>query len=205
VTPDDVLPLYRDGIGGVVAAVDGWDDERWAALACGQWSALDLAGHLLAVAGWYHDWLDRAQAGDSAPAFDIDDLAAQNDHALAALAPATGPERIAAFEESALRYADRLPACWDLPFGYPRGTVTAGQHAALACTEWHLHAWDLATSAGRDHRPDDPATLFVAAGETLLAVQGGAKAAVQRPLLPLAAKRDPWGQILTRSGRTPIR
>jgi hypothetical protein len=42
----------------------------------------------------------------------------------------------------------------------------------------------------------------VAAGETLLAVEGGLKARAQRPLLPVAAKRDPWGQILKRSGRT---
>ena len=112
------------------------------------WTASDLARHVLAVARWYHDWLDRAERGDAAPPFGVSELAARNAAALEELAGLDGAEAVARFVTTAHAYRDRLPAHWDLPYGYPRGTVTAGLHAAMAACEWHLHAWDLAHAVG---------------------------------------------------------
>jgi len=67
------------------------------------------------------------------------------------------------------------------------GELTVGEHTAVAVGEWHIHAWDLARSAGVDHRPADPIT--VAAGRAVLPE-------------PLPAG-DPWLATLTWSGRSP--
>ena len=34
--------------------------------------------------------------------------------------------------------------------------------AGAACAEWHLHAWDLARSLGKDYRPADPELVLTA-------------------------------------------
>ena len=36
--------------------------------------------------------------------------------------------------------------------------------AGAACAEWHLHAWDLARSLGKDYRPADPELVLTASG-----------------------------------------
>ena len=64
-----------------------------------------------------------------------------------------GPAAVAQFVQRARTYRARVSPRWDLAYGYPRGTVTAGLHAGVAACEWHLHTWDLACSRGRDHRP----------------------------------------------------
>jgi hypothetical protein len=133
---------------------------------CGEWSAKDLAGHLVCVIGWYHDWLDAAERGTSKPPFPAANLPAENAKALAALADGTGHGRIERYAAEAKRYATRLPDAWDIPYGYPYGTATAGLHAGAAACEWHLHAWDL--SAGK-HRPADPQSLFEAVGRAITA------------------------------------
>ena len=82
---------------------------------------------------------------------------------LAALPDAPGPEHIAAFAESARAYGRRLPLSWDLPHHRYRGAeVTVGAMAGAACAEWHLHAWDLARSLGKDYRPADPELVLAA-------------------------------------------
>ena len=59
--------------------------------------------------------------------------------------------------------AARLPPSWDLPHHRYRGTeVTVGAMAGAACAEWHLHAWDLARSLGKDYRPADPELVLAA-------------------------------------------
>ena len=157
------------------------------------WDGTDLAGHLVTVIAWYHDWLDRSIAGDATPAFDASTLDQQTARSLAALPAGTGPGRIAVFAASARRYARRLTDHWDVPFGYPRGTVTAGLHAALAGWEWHVHAWDLATAAGRDHRPPDAEALYTA-GMDCYATATGADPRVADP-------PDAWRELLRRTGR----
>jgi hypothetical protein len=81
--------------------------------------------------------------------------------------------------------------------------VTVGLHAGVAAAEWHLHTWDLAGAAGKSHRPSDPHTLFLATATCMLAAQGGLRARLGSKLVPGLAKRDPWGQLLRRSGRRP--
>jgi uncharacterized protein (TIGR03083 family) len=183
----EVLTLYHDGVEVIGRLVEDWDAAQWARPACGGWTGTDLAGHLVTVIGWYHTWLDRALAGDASPEFPIDELDAQ-----AAIAP---------FRAEAERYATRVAEHWDVAYGYPRGSVTAGLHVAVAAVEWHVHAWDLARAAGGDHTPTDPAPLFLAAAHCRLAADGAMKARLGMPVARLAARRDPWHELLHRMGR----
>ena len=66
--------------------------------------------------------------------------------------------------------------------------------AGAACAEWHLHAWDLARSLGKDYRPANP-------GLVLAAWRGG-----MPQLWPELAGwdgLDPWHYLLTASSRDP--
>jgi uncharacterized protein (TIGR03083 family) len=200
-TPDAVLAQYREGVTAVGAAVAGWDADQWSRPACGVWSGTDLAGHLVTVIGWYHDWLDRGLAGRAEPAFPVGTLDEQTVAALADLPAGSGPDRIAAFVASADVYAVRLAEHWDAPYAYPRGPVTAGLHAGVAAVEWHVHAWDFARAAGGDHEPADAEGLFLAAAQCQLAVSGGLGERADIQAARLAARRNPWLQLLQRMGR----
>lgn len=193
--------LYHDGVEVIGRLVDGWDAEQWARPACGKWTGTDLAGHLVTVVGWYHSWLDRALAGDASPAFPAAELDGRTASALAALPAGAGPDRIARFTAEADRYAVRVAEHWEVPYGYPRGTVTAGLHAGVAAVEWHVHAWDLAHAAGGDHTPADPAALFLAAARCQLAAEGRLQEHLGMPVAKLVARRDPWSDLLHRLGR----
>ena len=191
VPPDEVLEMFDDAVGAFVTEAGRVDD--WDRPACGTWTGTELARHVLSVIGWYHDWLDRAEAGDSSPAFPVTELDEQTARSLLAIGEVSGPDATQRFAAEAERYAERLEDTWDLPFGYPRGTVTAGLHAGLACFEWHAHAWDLAHAAGRDHRPQWPHRLYIAAADCLAAATG-AEGGLEPP-------EHPWGAMLVRSGR----
>jgi Mycothiol maleylpyruvate isomerase N-terminal domain len=203
VPPANVLRLYDQGVDAFADAAGRQDPGAWALAACGAWTAADLARHVLAVAGWFHDWLDRAERGDAEPPFGAADLTSRNAEALAALTALEGPTALARFVERARTYRNRLPDRWDLPYGYPRGTVTAGLHAAVAACEWHLHTWDLAHAQGRGHRPSDPAALYAATGVCLAVAEGGLRGRVAALLVPLGTRLRPWEAILRRSGRAP--
>ena len=198
-----MLRLYDEGVDAFARSAGALDREDWDRAACGEWSAAVLIRHVAAVAGWYHEWLDRAERGDAAPPFRADELAAQNELALVPLAETSGPAALELFVDRARSYRARLPAAWDLSYGYPRGTVTAGLHAATAATEWHLHAWDLARSGGSGHRPSDPDALYRGAGACLATAQGGVKGRIAAVLVPVGARLSPWEAMLRRSGRAP--
>ena len=198
-----VLRLYDEGVDAIAAAAGALGREAWDRMACGEWTASDLARHLLAVAGWYDAWLDRAERGDAAPPFGVSELAPRNAGALEQLSGLDGPEAVERFVTTARAYRDRLPAHWDLPFGYPRGTVTAGLHAGTAACEWHLHAWDFAHSSGLGYQPSDAADLYRAAGACLAAAEGGLGGRVAAALVPFGARLRPWEALLRRSGRAP--
>jgi hypothetical protein len=192
VPADEVLAMFREGVDAFCAEAARLDDVGWTKPACGEWSATELARHVLAVVGWYHDWLDRAEAGDASPAFPIEDLAARNarDQAdMAAHGGLDGPEATDRFRGRAELYAGRLAGTWDLPFGYPRGTVTAGLHAGMAAFEWHAHTWDLS----HDRAPLRPDLLYTAAADCLAAAGGGTD--------DRDPPADPWEAMLVRSGR----
>jgi len=203
VSPATVLRLYDEGVDAFADAAGALGPEDWGRPACGAWAASDLARHVLAVARWYKDWLERAERGDAAPPFGVSELAARNAAALGELSGLDGCEAVGRFVTVARRYRARLPERWDLPYGYPRGTVTAGLHAGTAACEWHLHTWDLAHASGRGHRPSDPAALYAAAGSCLAAAEGGVRGRVAAALIPLGARLRPWEALLRRSGRAP--
>lgn len=198
-----MLRLYDEGVDAFARLAGALSGEDWDRAACGEWSAAVLTRHVAAVAGWYHQWLDRAERDDATPPFRGEDLAAQNELALVPLAETPGPAALELFVTRARSYRARLLAAWDLPYGYPRGTVTAGLHAAMAAAEWHLHAWDLARSVGSGHRPSDPDALYRGAGACLASAQGGLKGRIAAVLVPVGARLSPWEALLRRSGRAP--
>lgn len=199
-----VFGEYVDGVRALSGMTAGLDDEQWTARACGRWTIEEVARHVLAVADWYHEWLDRGLAGDPSPPFAYDDLEARNTDALARLADVAGPVAIERFTARAGAYGERLRDAWNVPFGFPSGTVTAGLHAAVAAAEWHLHTWDVARATGRDHRPFDPETLLNAVIDCFAVARGGVERNMMRTLAPAAARfGDPWRSLLRRSGRRP--
>lgn len=183
-----ILASYGDGVTAVERVAEAVLD--WGATTpCPEWNATDLAGHLLAVTFYYDGLLEAAMAGQPRTELPIGaDLAAMNARDLAALPSGTGPARIGEFVVGARRYLDRIAgADWELVLGHWAGVgpLTLGQHTHLAVGEWHIHAWDLARSAGLDHEPADPET--VAEGRRVL----------PQPLPP----GDPWPATLAWAGR----
>jgi uncharacterized protein (TIGR03083 family) len=214
---DAVLAVLSDGVEAIEAMASRYDPDQWTLITpCDDWDATDLAGHVLCVSGWYHQWLDRAEAGESDKPFERSALPEQNRLALADLtadeeAAVVGPVRIDQFAASARAYAERLPDRWDLPYGYPGGSVTAGLHAGVAALEWHVHAWDLGQVIGVEHRPSDPDVLVRAAATAQAASQvaphrgRGLAAVVGRSVAARRARQagDPWQFLLGVAGRIP--
>jgi Mycothiol maleylpyruvate isomerase N-terminal domain len=201
----NILAALRDGVTVICELAAQFTDPVWlAATPCTEWRAVDLAGHLRCVADDYHEYLDDAPASRLArlmavglPAASLArKLARQNAAELAALPDGPGPEHIAAFAESARSYGRRLPESWDLPHHrYLGDVVTVGAMAGAACAEWHLHAWDLARSLGKDYRPADP--------ELVLAAWRGGLPQLWPGFPARSDSDDPWRLLLLASGRDP--
>jgi uncharacterized protein (TIGR03083 family) len=163
------LAAFHAGVTVVCELAAHFTDESWASpTPCPEWRVGDLAGHLRCVADDLNEYLDdapasrltRLMATGADPARLARKLARQNAAELAALAEGQGPEHIAAFAASARAYARRLLPVWDLPHHRYRETVvTVGGMAGAACVEWHLHAWDLARTLGKDYSPANPDIL----------------------------------------------
>lgn len=190
--PERVLAAYHDGVrslGHLAAKTIDWSVPT----PCAGWTLLDLAGHVLCIARYYHRLLNAA--ADRAPLDRLprgESLAGFNAAELVALGPMPGDQRVVAFDAVARRYGERLEEVdWETTLGFWEqvGPLTVGQHALLAVGEWHLHAWDVARSFRWDYRPDDPEV--VAAGQWLLPASG------RRP------DGDPWEAALAASGRRP--
>jgi hypothetical protein len=206
-----ILAAYRDGIAVIRELGGQFTDAAWLApTPCGDWRAVDLAGHLRCVADNLHEYLDDAPASRLArlmatgapPESLARKLARQNAAELAALPDGPGEEQISAFAESALGYGERLArelaaSGWDEPHHSYRGhVVTIGAMAGAACAEWHLHAWDLARALGKDYRPADPALLL--GGWQQGTPQLWPDATGDAPV-----DADPWSALLGASGRDP--
>lgn len=192
--PERVLAAYHDGVralGHLAAKTIEWSVPT----PCFEWSLLDLTGHVLCVARYYHRLLNAASAGtplDRLPRGASQD--SFNAAELVALGPMPGEQRVVAFDAVARRYGERLEEVdWDTTLGSWEGygPLTVGQHTLLAVREWHIHAWDVARSFRWDYRPDDPEV--VAAGEQLLGLPA------RRP------DGDRWEAALVASGRRPKR
>ena len=221
--PGPALAAYHAGVTVICELAAQFTDEAWAApTTCHEWRAADLAGHLRCVADDYHEYLEdapfsrlaRLLARRPTPDSLARKLARQNAAELAALPDAPGPEHIAAFAASARAYAPRALAVWDLPHHrYGDTVVTVGGMVGAACAEWHLHAWDLAASLGKDYRPASPellaagwragvpylplaAVVPVGPDGTGATVAGGAGG-------PRLAPAGAWEALLRASGRAP--
>ncbi len=201
VSMSKVQDQYRDGVAGFVGVAGGLSSAGWDRIACGKWTAVEVARHVLAVARWYDLWLDRALAGETARPFDSAEMAERNDAELAKLAHLSGPDAVSQFEQAALNYLERTTDHWNMTYPYPYGVVTTGLHCGLAASEWHIHAWDVATSADGTYEPKDPAGLFRAASAAESARRGGTQGLVVKMLAPVGARLRPWEEMLKWSGR----
>ena len=200
VAETDAPVAYYDGIRAIMEIAAQFTSATWnAPTTCPEWLAADLAGHLRCVADDYHEYLDDAPVSRLARLMATGahqqsiarKLARQNAAELAAL-PEVPPEaHITAFARSATRYAARLGPLLRLPHHSYRGRVisVAGM-AGVACVEWHVHAWDLASALGIIYRPADPEAVLVAWLSGI-------------PQLPLRSDEDPWVAVLRSSGRLP--
>jgi hypothetical protein len=225
-----VLAAYEAGVTAICELAARFGDADWgAATPCSEWRAFELAAHLRCVADNFHEYLDdapvsryaRLMATGAHPDTLGRKLARQNAAGLAVLPDAPPAEHIAAFADSARRYAARLGPVWDLPHHqYRDAVVTVGGMAGAACAEWHLHAWDLAQARGLDYRPGDPAAVlagWLAGMPHLPAVPGAAvlvgaipsgspsAGALSGRALPggrTARHVDPWHAVLAASGRS---
>lgn len=185
-----VLASYEEGVRaleGLAGRVRRWDLPT----PCGDWRAVDLAGHALCVVRYYLRLLDAAEAGHPVTSLPRgDELAAMNADDLAHLPEAYGADRTAKFGELAATHLRRLQrADWTIALGTwsGLGEMTVGEHSGVALGEWHVHAWDMARAIGEHHRPSDP--LVVARGQ----------AVVFRATEP----GDPWLAVLRGYGRDP--
>lgn len=194
----DAPAAYYDGVRSILEIAGQFTAATWnAPSSCPEWRAADLAGHLRCIVDDYHEYLDdapvsrlsRLMATGAHPDAIARKQARQNAAELAALPEVPPDEHIAAFAESALRYAARLSPLLRLPHHSYRGRVisVAGM-AGVACVEWHVHAWDLASALGSVYRPADPEAVLAAWMSGI-------------PHLPVSGDEDPWLAVLRSSGR----
>lgn len=199
---DRVIASYREGVSAICGLADTFSDDDWTGQTpCTDWEAVDLAGHLRCMADDYLEWLDegpnnrlaRLMAQASSAAELARQRARQNAAELALLRRARPSAHIEAFAAATEQHVERLPARWHQPcFSYAGRECMVGDHAGAACVEWHVHAWDLARTIGRTHRPADP---------ELLATAWHAAVPQHQPFDPPAGGGDPWEGVLAACGR----
>ncbi|MEM9516199.1 MAG: maleylpyruvate isomerase N-terminal domain-containing protein [Actinomycetota bacterium] len=199
---EEVVGLYESGVTAIVESAATWDAADWARPACGDWDRADTIRHVCAVISWYHSWLERALAGDSSPPFHPDEFERRNQAGVDERRNLSGPAALVEFENGARSYLDRAQQHWGVPFGFPLGSATVGEHVGVAAAEWHLHAWDLTSTDARPHSPTDPQALFRVTGLAMASAEGGARGRLTRLIVPVAARVSPWRQMLKRSGRS---
>ena len=187
--------MFDEGVAAFVAEAGRLDADGWSRPACGEWTATELARHVLSVIGWYHDWLDRAEAGDPSPAFPVDELDERTAGRSPRWATCRGPRRPPASPRRRRATPSGSEGRGTCPTATHAGTVTAGLHAGLACFEWHAHTWDLATSPD-DHVPSRPDRLYVAAADCLAAATG-ADAGEERAGAPVGGDARAVGSAMT--------
>ncbi|MEO1065562.1 MAG: hypothetical protein AAFZ07_29450, partial [Actinomycetota bacterium] len=131
--PATVVALHRSGHDALTSAIAADDTARWRQLVVGDWTATELARHLLAVVDRHHDELDRAEAGDTEPLYPHIQQAGRNELEILDRGRLDGPEAMEQFGERAATYTDRLEAIvrgdgtalrWDAPIGSPLGDAT---------------------------------------------------------------------------------
>lgn len=202
--PGRVIGQFDEGVTAIQRLASEREGRAWHKTVVGEWSAHELARHLLVVVGWYHDWLDRALAGDASQPFPAKQLDGRNELAILDIRDLEGTEAIDQFVARAEAYADRLRSAaasdeWLTPYGFANGVSTVGGHAGIAAAEWHLHAWDL---SGGAWSPSMPSELYLAVGDGMTETQPRWKQVVTRRVVARIAAGEPWLDLLKRSGRT---
>jgi hypothetical protein len=115
-------------------------------------------------------------------------MPADNAKMMVALPDGSSHDRIEAFVSGANEWLDGVAlANSDAPMPVAAQDVaavpiTVALFAWMAGVEWHIHAWDLARSAGRDYRTPHARTIW----EAMMAVRG-----VDDP-----GTDDPWQALL---------
>ncbi len=202
--PAKVINQFEEGVTAIANQANQRDGRAWHKTVIGEWSAHELARHLVVIADWYHEWLDSALAGDATQPFPAKQLDGRNELAILDIRDLDGPEAIEQFVDRAGTYADRLRTAaasedWSTPYGFANGVSTIGGHAGIAAAEWHLHAWDL---SGGAWSPTMPSELYLAVGHGMTAAQPAWKRLVTRRVVQRISQGDPWIDLLKRSGRS---
>lgn len=191
------LASFLDGVTVIGELAATFTTADWhAPTPCGDWRAVDVAGHLRCVADNLGEYLDAAPRSRLATlmAADADAaelermLARQNAAELVTLGHAPGPVSIRAFTTTVREQARRLPSLWSRTYyRYQGADVTVGEAVGGLCVEWHVHAWDLARARGMHYRPADAATLLA----------GWRSGLRHRPV----GSGEPWTTVLRAYGR----
>ena len=201
--PNHVIAQFDEGAAAIADLAAKREGRAWHKTVVGEWSGHELARHLVAVVGWYHEWLDAALAGDASQPFPAKQLDGRNELAVLDLTDLEGPAAIEQFVNQANHYGERLRSAasqdWATPYGFAHGVSTVGGHAGIAAAEWHLHAWDL---SGGSWSPSDPSELYLAVGDGMTATQPRWKQAITRRVVQRIAGGEPWLDLLKRSGRS---
>ena len=90
-SPGSVAAQFTSGVQAIARISSQLDGAQWEQPACGEWNATETIRHVLAVARWYHTWLDRALDDDLSRPFLPEDMDRQNAAELMALPELDGP------------------------------------------------------------------------------------------------------------------
>lgn len=202
--PSRVIAQFEEGVAALVEQANRREGRAWHKTVVGEWSAHELARHVVVIVDWYHEWLDAALAGDASQPFPAKQLDGRNELAILDIRDLEGPDAIRQFTERANDYAERLRSVaatgqWSAPYGFANGVSTIGGHAGIAAAEWHLHAWDM---SGGAWSPSNASELYLAVGDGMTATQPKWKQAITRRVVRRIAQREPWLDLVARSGRT---
>ncbi|MEM8747327.1 MAG: TIGR03086 family metal-binding protein [Actinomycetota bacterium] len=172
----------------VVGRLDG--DAAGAPSPCPDWTALDVANHLVAV-------LDRTAA--SAAGVDLATLPILADHSVDAVADALGASALAvhaAWSDDAV-----LGRQITVPWGAFPGAAVIGMYAV----EILIHTWDLAAALGLDVTwPDDDARVGRSVLEMSIPADGrGDDALPFSEVVPTADDAPPIERLVAWMGRDP--
>lgn len=186
-----MLGAFLDGVAATERIASGLTEEGWACpTPCAEWNAADLLRHLRCAAEDYNAVLDGVLGGRTETVLRGADLAEHNAARLAGLAPGAPLVHLASFGLSARMFAERAAGAWQCAmFQLHERRWIVGGYVGMCALEWHVHAWDLARSAGLSYHPHCWRTLAAAWRESL-------------PHLPLGGDYT-WAALLRASGREP--
>lgn len=189
-----MLDAARVGIAAVENACHDVTD--WSApTPCERWDALTLLRHLHSISAEYLAWIDDARLELVRHAKLKAERVYANDVALASLPTLKPDAHLTSYLSKALRHLQFADRWWDLTMKVTTvGTWTVGQHVGIAAIEYHVHAWDLRRSQGRDHRAGD-AVFLAEVWERHVGPAVGARLPDHRG--------DPWTALLEATGRDP--